>query len=297
MVSLNRLLVLITLLTPTTMNAQLMTNVRKDVTAILDAVPGVFAVAFEDLATGSRLLIREKEMFHAASTMKTPVMIEVFAQARAGRFSLSDSVVIRNEFKSIVDSSTFQLDLKDDSDDSMYKRVDTKGTIAELVFQMITVSSNLATNLLIDLVGAHNVTERMRAIGAADIQVLRGVEDGKAFQKGLNNQTTALDLLIVMREIACGKAVDSAASLEMTKILLAQKFSDIIPAQLPATVKVAHKTGSITGVEHDSGFVLLPDGRRYVLVVLSRGLQNVESGKRALALVSKRLYDFVTEGK
>ena len=297
MVSLIRFLVLITLLIPTGMNAQDLTKVRQEILAVLDTVPGTFAVAFEDLASGSQLLIREKELFHAASTMKTPVMLEVFAQSRARRFSLDDSVVIRNEFKSIVDGSLYELDLKDDSDDSMYKRIGTRSSIAELMFQMITVSSNLATNLLIDLVGATNVTRRMRTMGAMDILVLRGVEDGKAFQKGLNNQTTALDLLIVMREIARGVAVDSSASRAMTDILLAQKFNDIIPAQLPAAVKVAHKTGSITGVEHDSGIVFLPDGRRYVLVVLSKGLKDAETGKRALALVSRRIYDLVVEGR
>lgn len=297
MVSPKLLLVLLTLLIPTAMNAQQIATVRQEILAVLDTVPGTFAVAFEDLNNGSQLMIREKEMIHAASTMKTPVMIEVFAQSREGKFSLEDSIVIRNEFKSIVDGSKYQLDLRDDSDDSMYKRVGAKSTIAELVFQMITVSSNLATNLLIDLVDAKNVTLRMRGLGAGDIQVLRGVEDGKAFEKGLNNQTTALDLLIVMRAIARGIAVDSAASRAMTEILLAQKFNDMIPAQLPSAVKVAHKTGSITGVEHDSGIVILPDGRRYVLVLLSKGLKDAGSGKRALARVSRRIYDFVQEGR
>jgi beta-lactamase class A len=279
------------------MTGQQLTNVRRDILAILDTVQGSFAVAFEDLAAGSQLLINEKEMFHAASTMKTPVMVELFAQIRAGSFSLEDSLAIRNEFKSIVDGSVYQLDLKDDSDDSMYKRLGTKCTIRDLVYQMITVSSNLATNILIDLVGAANVTRRMRSIGAADIQVLRGVEDGKAFERGLNNRTTALDLLTVMRAIGNNAAIDAAASKAMMQILLAQKFNDIIPALLPPSVKVAHKTGSITGVEHDSGIVILPDGRRYVLVVLSKNLKDSALGKQALARVSKRLYDYMVEGR
>ena len=297
MVPLKRLTLLLILLTPNVMTGQQLTNVRRDILAILDTVQGSFAVAFEDLAAGSQLMINEKEMFHAASTMKTPVMVELFAQMRAGSFSLEDSIAIRNEFKSIVDGSVYQLDLKDDSDDSMYKRLGTQCTIRELVHQMITVSSNLATNILIDLVGAANVTRRMRSIGAADIQVLRGVEDGKAFERGLNNRTTALDLLTVMRAIGNNAAIDAAASKAMMQILLAQKFNDIIPALLPPSVKVAHKTGSITGVEHDSGIVILPDGRRYVLVVLSKNLKDSALGKQALARVSKRLYDYMVEGR
>jgi beta-lactamase class A len=296
MAAMKRLLIILILLTPTSMNGQQHAKVRADVLAMLDTVQGTFAVAFEDLSNGSRLLIHEKEMFHAASTMKTPVMIEAFAQCREGRFSLDDSLVIRNEFRSIVDSSTYQLDLKDDSDDSMYKRLGTKCTVRELVYHMITVSSNVATNILIDLVGAEKVTRRMRLIGAANIEVLRGVEDGKAFERGLNNRTSALDLLMIMREIARGTAVDSSSSRAMMEVLLAQKFRDLIPALLPADIRVAHKTGSITGVEHDSGIVFLPDGRRYVLVLLSKDLRDAESGKRLIALVSKRIYDFVTEG-
>jgi beta-lactamase class A len=297
MLPLKRLILLLILMIPNSMNGQELKDVRKDILAILDTVQGSFAVAFEDLTTGSQLLINEREMFHAASTMKTPVMVELFAQVQAGRLALTDSLTIRNEFRSIVDSSVYQLDLKDDSDDSMYKRLGTRCTISELTIQMITVSSNLATNILMDLVGASNVTRRMRSMGATDIQVLRGVEDGKAFERGLNNRTSALDLLIVMRAIGRGAALNTAASQAMMEILLAQKFNDIIPAQLPSSVKVAHKTGSITGVEHDSGIVILPDGRRYVLVVLSKNLHDAGSGKQVLARVSRRIYDFMMEGR
>jgi beta-lactamase class A len=271
--------------------------VKRDVDNILKPVDGTFAVAFESLDGKGKLFFNEKMMYHAASTMKTPVMIEVFRQSKTGRFSLYDSLVVRNEFKSIVDESTYQLDLKDDSDDSMYKKLGAKVSIRELLDHMITVSSNLATNLLIDLVGAKQVTATMRALGALDIAVMRGVEDGKAFEKGLNNRTSALDLLIIMKAIAQGEAVDSTASQEMFGILLKQKFNELIPKLLPPEVRVAHKTGNITGVEHDSGIVLLPDGRRYVLVILSKDLKDVGAGKRTIALISRRIYDFMMEEK
>ena len=254
----------------------------------------MFSVAFDPLDGGACLLIGEREMFHAASTMKTPVMIEVFRQAHEGRFSLNDSVLVKNEFASLVDGSPYKLDLGDDSDDSVYKYIGMRVTIRELMYHMITVSSNLATNILMELVGAPNVTATMRTLGAKDIEVLRGVEDGKAFAAGLNNRTDAYDLMVIMRSLAEGRAVDSAASREMITILLGQRFGDIIPALLPAGVQVAHKTGSITGVEHDSGIVFLPDGRRYVLVLLSKGRPNAAEGKKALALVSKRIFDYMT---
>ena len=269
----------------------------RDIEGILKPVQGTFALAFESLDGKGQLFINERTMFHAASTMKTPVMIEVYRQSREGRFSLDDSLIVKNEFKSIVDGSTYQLDLKDDTDDSMYKKLGEKSSIRSLLRHMITVSSNLSTNLLMDLVDARKVTETMRSLGASDIEVLRGVEDGKAFEKGLNNRTSARDLLMIMKVISTGKAVDSASSKEMLEILLDQKHNELIPALLPPDIRVAHKTGRITGVEHDSGIVLLPDGKRYVLVILSKDLKDVEAGKKAIALVSRRIYDFVVEGK
>lgn len=282
-------------LTSTIASGQSLDKLRLDVRQALDSVKGTFAVAFKPLDGKTGLMMNEKSMFHAASTMKTPVMIEVFRQAHSGRFALDDSLEVRNEFKSIVDGSPYKLDLGDDSDDSMYKRIGGRASIRELIHQMITVSSNLATNILIQLVGADSVTGTMRTLGARDIEVLRGVEDGKAFEKGMNNQTDAFDLALIFEAIADGRAVNRSASEAMIDVLLGQKFGDIIPALLPPGVKVAHKTGSITGVEHDSGIVFLPDGRRYILVLLSRDLKDAATGKRVLSGVSKRIYDYMIE--
>jgi beta-lactamase class A len=297
MLSIRTLFLVTMALSPTIGMSQGYEKLRLDVHQMLNTVPGSFAVAFKPVGDTAALLINERAMFHAASTMKTPVMIEVFRQAREGRFSLDDNVSVRNEFKSVVDSSLYELDAKDDSDDSMYKRIGGKASVRDLIYQMITVSSNLATNILMGLVGAEKVTGTMRQLGAHDIEVLRGVEDGKAFERGMNNRTNAFDLLLILEAIAEGRAVDPSSSEAMVDVLLAQKFSDLIPALLPPNVRVAHKTGSITGVEHDSGIVFLPDGRRYVLVLLSKDLKNIQEGKQALARVSKRIYDFMIEGK
>jgi beta-lactamase class A len=267
-------------------------NLKSAIEAKLKTVEGQFAVAFKDLQTGKTLFINEKENFHAASTMKTPVMIEVFKQAKAGKFKLSDSILVKNEFKSIVDGSPYSMDISDDSGDGMYKMIGKKMTIYDLTYQMIIVSSNLATNILIDLVDARNANESMRKLGAKDIQVLRGVEDQKAFEKGLNNTTTAYDLMLIFEKIAQNKVIDKQSCEEMRKILFDQKFNEIIPDKLPKTVKVAHKTGSITGVQHDSGIVYLPDGRKYVLVLLSKKLINVDFGVKILAEVSEQIYGF-----
>lgn len=268
-------------------------RLKEEISKELAQQPGTFAIAFKDLNTGQQIVINEHEAFHAASTMKTPVMIEIFKQAEEGKFSLTDSILIKNDFKSIVDGSSYSLSAFDDSEQQLYTQTGTKRTLFSLVYDMIIVSSNLATNIVIELADAKNVTQTMRDMGAKDIQVLRGVEDNKAFEKGLNNTTTAYDLMLIFEKMAMGEAVNKEASHAMIDILLDQRFNTIIPAKLPDEVKVAHKTGSITGAHHDSGIVFLPDGRKYVLVILSKDLKDDKAATTAMANVSEMIYNHV----
>jgi beta-lactamase class A len=274
-------------------NRMTLHKLQDQINAKLAEQPGNFAVAFKDLTTGETLLINEQEFFHAASTMKTPVMIEVYKQAAAGAFSLNDSFVLKNEFKSIVDSSIFNLNGDDDSEKELYRHLGEKRTLYNLVYDMIIKSSNLATNTVIELVNAQNVTKTMRQLGAKHIQVLRGVEDSKAFAKGFNNVTTANDLMVIYEKMAKGEIVDSTSSQAMINILLNQQFNEIIPARPPKEVKVAHKTGNISHVQHDSGIVFLPNGRKYVLVLLSKNLQKEDQAIKAMADVSEMIFKYV----
>ena len=270
-----------------------MRSLKENIQQELSKQEGTFAVAFKDLSAGKELLINDTVTFHAASTMKTPVLVEVYKQAAEGKFSLSDSLIIKNEFKSIVDGSLFSLDSTDDSETELYKHIGEKRTISYLLSQMIIVSSNFSTNLIMELVDAKNVSATMVQLGAKDIHVLRGVEDGKAFAKGLNNTITANGLMMLFEKMAKGETVNPAASQAMIDILLDQKFNEIIPARLPADVKVAHKTGSINGVQHDTGIVFLPHGKKYVLVLLSKNLKDEKAAIKAMANVSKQIYEFV----
>jgi len=251
------------------------------------------AVAFHDLRTGAELLIKPDQSFHAASTMKLPVMMELYRQAQAGRFSLDDQLPIKNDFASIVDGSRYSLSPEDDSELMLYKRVGQTTSARELLHLMITVSSNLATNILIERTGAANVETLMRRYGANNMRVLRGVEDGKAFERGMNNTTTARDLMILLQRIAERRAVSKEASSEMQKVLLDQKFTEGIPAGLPAAAQVAHKTGSITRHYHDAAIVLLPNRKPYVLVVLTKGLEEEKRAHRLVADISREVYESI----
>ena len=268
------------------------TKVQQKILEEFSKNKGFFALAYRDADSGDEILIHERERFHAASTMKVPVMIEVYKQIEQGAFTLTDSIIIKNEFRSIVDGSLFQLNPKDDSELELYKIIGQKRPLYDVMYQMIIASSNLATNIIIEKVDARNVTETLRSMGARDMEVLRGVEDSKAFAKGLNNTVTAYDLMVLFDAIANGKAVGPGASREMIKILMDQKFNEIIPAQLPPEVKVAHKTGWIQGVRHDSGIVVLPNGRKYTLIILSKNLKDEKAAIQSMASASKMVYDY-----
>jgi beta-lactamase class A len=268
--------------------ALLAPDVTVEIQRLITASGADVAVAFRTLDGRDELLIQPDVAFHAASTMKVPVLIELFRQARAGLLSLDDRIPVVNEFHSIVDGSVFTLDTGDDSDAEIYKHVGGSMSYRDLADAMITVSSNFATNLIIERLGAKNIQRTTDALGAPDLHVLRGVEDDKAFQKGLNNSTTARALLTVMEAIARGKAVDRRASEDMVAILERQTFNTRIPAGLPKGIRVAHKTGEITRIQHDAAIVYAD--RPFVLVVLVRGLDDAKAGSALAADITRVLH-------
>jgi beta-lactamase class A len=246
------------------------------------------AVAYRTLDGKVEWFSREHEAFHAASTMKIPVMIELFHQAKEGKIKLTDSLTVRNEFHSIVDGSSYKLDASEDSDAELYQLEGRMQTLEQLCELMITKSSNLATNLLIEKLGIAKIRATVHALGADEMNVLRGVEDGKAFENGLNNTTSASALLALLQAIATNTAVDAEASRHMLEILGRQAFNEGIPAGLPPGTRVAHKTGEITKIHHDAAIVYGP--RPFILVILVRGLADKKDSAAIMAEIARQLY-------
>ena len=261
---------------------------------LLKSHKGTFAIALKNMDDGKSILINENEVFHAASTMKTPVMIEFFKKINEGKISSDDSLLINNEFSSIVDGSKFELSSFDDSDEDIYKNLGKYISTDKLVYDMITRSSNFGTNLLIDYLNAEDVNNTMKNIGAKNMKVLRGVGDLKAFDLGLSNTTTAADLLIIYEKLAMGEIVNNESSNKMIRILKDQVYNDIIPKYLPEKVEVAHKTGWISGVRHDSGIVYVGNNEKYILVLLSKNLEDDIEGADFLAKISLEIYNFLS---
>lgn len=221
--------------------------------------------------------------------MKIPVMIELFHQANEGKLKLDDQIPLRNQFHSIVDGSQYQLSAGDDSETDLYKAEGQTRTLQQLCGLMITASSNFATNLLIEKLGVENIRAAVHHLNADGVNVLRGVEDGKAFEKGLNNTVTARGLAVLLTAIAQGEAVDAGSSRAMIAVLERQKFNEGIPAGLPPGINIAHKTGEITRIHHDAAIVFAK--RPYVLVILVRGLADQRQSAALMQDISRALYE------
>lgn len=243
-----------------------------EVRSRVEEAEGEVAVYYRDLGSTDSVAVNADLRMHAASTMKVPVMIQLYRDADEGRLALDRTVEVDPVFHSIVDGSRYELPVDSAAEPGLHDRVGQAVPLRFLVEPMIVWSSNLATNLLVREADPERVTATMRSLGADSIVVLRGVQDIPAFDAGLSNTTTARDLGAIMTALARGEAAGAGATEEMLGILTRQEYRSKIPAGVPAGVRVANKTGSITGISHDAA-VVLPEARPpYVLVVLTRGM-------------------------
>ncbi len=249
----------------------------------LEARIGFF---FRDGGTGLEIGHNHNELFHAASTMKLPVMIEVFRQADRGWFNLDDRILVDPMCRSMLDGSLFECDSRGYVNEQLGEPV----TIRRLAREMMVVSDNLATNLLIELVTPQRITASMRELGAEDGFVIRGLQDSMAFRAGISNRITARDLVELLDAVENNTAASPESCAEMRGILRDQHYRTRIPALLPEGVQVGHKTGSITGHRHDAGTVYAPFGT-YHLSILIDGLGPGVDGNSASARLSRFVYD------
>lgn len=263
------------------------------VTRLIAASGADAAVAWRPLDatpdSGGQLLISPLTRFHAASTMKVAVLIELHRQAAEGVLRLDDTLTMARRFRSLAGGVPYDLSAHDDTERDLYGAIGRPVTLRALSEVMITASSNLATNNLVEALGVKNIQATLDRLGASGMQVLRGVEDQAAFDAGLNNTTDAAALLTLFWKLGRREVVSAEASAEMVDVLTRQRFHDAIPAGLAPGTVVAHKTGTLTRVHHDAGIVY--GARPYALVVLTRGLDDHASSARLIAGISASAFN------
>ena len=254
------------------------------------------AVAYHDYETRTGWSYRGDEWFHAASTIKVPVLVGVFGAIHSEELALNARVHVRNRFISVADGSSYRVGSARDANAAVQQAIGRTMKVHELAHHMITTSSNLATNLLIEVVGIDRIRTTLKELNLDDgVEFRRGVEDERAFEEGINNRCSADGMLRVLRVIEERRAFSPEASEQMLDIMHEQEFRSGIPAGLPEQARVANKTGEISTVAHDAGIVYLPRRKPYALVVLTEWDPQKTSGRSdTIASISRAVYQHLT---
>ena len=255
-----------------------------------------FGIWFKDLSSGLSLSENPSLVMHAASTMKTPVLLELLRRVDAGTVRLTDELPVKNDFRSLVDGSPFSIGLEE-NDGPTVAYLGKPATIEFLAREMIVRSSNLATNILLTFLGPAEVQAFTDALGAPTVKVRRCVEDTRAYEKGMNNETDAAGMGAVMEAVVRTPKLSAAAKAKAWEILIGQTFNEEIPAGLhpQSGAVVAHKTGSMSTSQHDAAIVRLPDGREYVLVLLANDFGANEKGRERVNASARKMSRAVWE--
>src|SRR5258708_11144513 len=213
------------------------------------------AVSVYDTASGATLSYQADRWFHAASTIKVAILAGVYAAIHEGRWPAHARLHIRNRFFSAADGSLFRISAERDANAEVHAAIGKMMRVRELAHHMITTSSNLATNLLLDLVGVETVQGVLDHYKIDGIDFPPGVEDDRASPPEITNPTTPSRLMSLLRLFEPEETFSPEHSREMLDILHLQEFRNGIPGRLPREVRVAHKTGDISTIAHDAGIV------------------------------------------
>jgi beta-lactamase class A len=280
-------------------------NSARDLTPIVEEVLRTLPDAPDDRGTvsvwcgdlhGRVLVSHDADAVHyAASTMKLPLAAAAYRLHEHGLVDLDREVEVHNRFASAADGSPYSLDQDEDQDDETWALVGSRCSLRRLVEHSLVNSGNLATNLVLEHVGAGAVAEVLVDAGCSPAtMVVRGIEDMAAREAGLNNLVTAADLGLVLRGVADRTLLPEQACARLEEVLSRQEHRDGIPAGLPARTYVANKTGWVEGITHDVGLVRPDDGPAYVLAVLTTVDVGEESGQALVAGLSRAVWELVS---
>ena len=238
-----------------------------------DHLDGVMGVAIEDLKTGDQFFLHENEVFAQASSIKIAVLAELYLQAQQGKLKLTDLYTVQTS------------DLVPDSDimGGLTPGV-TRVTLRDLATMMVAVSDNSATNVLIDRIGMDNVNAMLDSLGLAHTRLRRKMMDLEAAKQGRENISTPREMMTLLETIYRGKFLNQEPTADFFKVLSTNKDS-WIPRNLPASLKIANKPGSLEAVRNDSGIVFV-EGRPYVICVMTAFLGNERDGEEAISQIS-----------
>jgi beta-lactamase class A len=247
--------------------------------ALTSHAPGHVAITIEDLTTGSSTSVNGGAQMPAASTIKIPVMVEVFRRLAAGDFDLNRAVALQP-----ADRDWGWGDLCDAAAGSRY-------SVAKLLSLMIDDSDNTATNMLIRLVGRTAINRTMASLGLEQTELHDYIRSDGPIRYAL--RSSPLDMVHLLDAMAHYRLIDEWSSREMIAILSGQHHNGLIPEPLPAGTLVAHKTGTLHDTLNDVGIVFLNQAP-YAIAVMTTNLPTLDAGYRFIRGVSRLAYDDFT---
>ncbi len=163
-------------------------------------------------------------------------------------------------------------------------------TFKEIIEIMIANSDNTATNKIINILGYQYLNNGFREIGLKRTVIKRKMMDFSRRKRGVENYTSASDIVFLLEEIYKGKLIDKDSSQMILSFLSKQKINDRIPRYLPKNIKVAHKTGLERGVVHDAGIIFSSKGD-YVVCVFTKRVKDYSKAKKFIVRLSLATYN------
>jgi len=237
-------------------------------------MPGIVAISISDLSGGHALAINGDVNLPAASTIKVPVMVEVFRQIAQGRLTQATRVALTNGdrdcgYGSLCDAPW-----------------GTRYSVATLLQLMIARSDNTAANMLIRTVGRQNVNATMAGLGLVQTRLGDSIRSDGDIRELRTSTNEMMDLLVM---IARHEVVTDQACASMVSILVGQRHNGLLPKYLPKGLAIAHKTGTLHDTLNDVGIVYL-NGAPYVFCAFTTHLADLDDGERFIRAASKLTY-------
>jgi len=239
---------------------------------------GNVAVVVKNLRTNEEIKINENLVFPSASTIKLAIMSELLSKVNEGRFNLHDTIELTEDMKTGGDGILKELNYGH------------KFTLEEIMTLMIIISDNMATNILINLLGMNSINETIQKLGLKSTKLQRKMMDSQASKEGRENLVSAYDLVHILELIYKGRNINEKYSELMISILKRQQVRGRLDLYLPEEVVIAHKTGDLNNLEHDSGIVYLSN-MEYIICVLTNETETNKDGREIIGKISKIVYE------
>jgi beta-lactamase class A len=242
---------------------------------------GIMGIAVKSLDGAFEFFAHEHEVFHAASIIKIPILIELYRQIEEQIVAIDRKVVLADEHKVAGAGVLHEL------------HAGLVLTIKDLAILMIVVSDNTASNMLIDIVGQENVNCLLRELGMKN-SALRKKFMIELADRSIINFISPYDAMMLLEKLYEGEILSRPATAEVLDILSRQQYREKIPLLLPEDLQIANKTGEVTGVRHDVGIVFL-ENHPYVVSLMTKDVVDPLEADRAIAEISKKIYDYFCE--